>query len=183
MARTKAKKKKAAPRKMAKVAPKRAAAKKRVKPIPDGYRTVTPYLCIDGAAQAIDFYKRAFGARERMRMEAPGGKVGHAELTFGDSVIMLADEYPELDFRSPKAHGGTSVTLHLYVKDVDAVVARAVEAGATVKRPVKDEFYGDRSGAVEDPYGHVWNVSTHVEDLSMKKMRRRGEEAMKIAGG
>lgn len=158
-------------------------ASRRVKPIPDGYRVVTPYLCVDGAAAAIDFYKRAFGARQRMRMDAPGGKVGHAELVLGDSVIMLADEYPDFDFRGPKSRGGTSVTIHIYVRDVDAVVARAVEAGARVKRPVRNEFYGDRTGSVEDPFGHVWNVSTHIEDLTPAAMRRRMDEAMKQAGG
>ena len=157
---------------------KKPAAKKRVKPIPDGYRAVTPYLCVDGANAAIDFYKKVFGARPRMRMDAPGGKIGHAELVIGDSVLMLADEYPEIDFRGPKARGGPSVTIHLYVKNVDETVARAVQNGATIKRPVKDEFYGDRTGAIEDPFGHVWNVSTHVEDLTPAQMKKRAAAAM-----
>jgi PhnB protein len=179
-----AKGKPAAKKATKKAAPKRAAPRKKpVKPIPDGYHVVTAYLAIDGAAKAIDFYKRVFGARERMRMEAPGGKIGHAELKIGDSVIMLADEYPDMDFIGPKTRGGASVTLHLYVKDCDAVVAGAVAAGAKVRRPVKDEFYGDRTGTIEDPFGHVWSVSTHKEELSKSEMRRRAAEAMKQMGG
>jgi PhnB protein len=161
-----------------KAAAKRSAPKK-VQPIPAGYHSVTPYLCIDGAARAIEFYKKAFGAKERMRMEAPGGKIGHAEITIGDSIIMMADEYPEMEFRSPRARGGTPVTLHIYVKNVDQAFPRAIEAGATVKQPLKNQFYGDRSGTLEDPFGHIWHLSTHVEELSMKEIRKRGEEAMK----
>jgi PhnB protein len=144
-----------------------------VKPIPDGYHSVTPYLSIRGAADAIEFYKRAFGATEVMRMAQPDGRVGHAELQIGDSRVMLADESPEMDFRSPKAIGGTPVMLHLYVEDSDAVVSRAVSAGAKLLRPVQDQFYGDRSGTVADPYGHVWHVSTHKEDLSMAEIGKR----------
>jgi PhnB protein len=144
-----------------------------VKPIPDGYPTVTPYLSISGAAAAIDFYMKVFGAKERMRMMQPDGRVGHAELQIGDSCVMLADEFPEMQFRSPRSIGGSPVTLHVYVEDVDGVVARAVEAGAKVLQPVKDQFYGDRSGTVIDPYGHVWNVATHTEDLSMEEIGRR----------
>jgi PhnB protein len=145
----------------------------KVKPIPDGYHSVTPYLSIRGAADAIEFYKRAFGATEVMRMAQPDGRVGHAELQIGDSRVMLADESPEMDFRSPKAIGGTPVMLHLYVEDSDAVVGRAVSAGAKLLRPVQDQFYGDRSGTVADPYGHVWHVSTHKEDLSMDEIGKR----------
>lgn len=155
------------------------ARRKSVKPIPEGYHAVTPYLSIRDAASALDFYKRAFGARERMRMDAPGGKIGHAEVRIGDSVVMLADEYPDLDFLGPKSRGGTSVTLHLYVKDCDAVVAAAAAAGAKIVRPVKDEFYGDRTGTIEDPFGHVWHVASRKEDLSKSELRRRSEAAMK----
>jgi PhnB protein len=144
-----------------------------VKPIPDGYPQITPYLCVDGAAAAIDFYRQVFGATERMRMPAPEGRIGHAELQIGDSKIMLADEHPEMDFRSPRAIGGTPVLLHLYVEDVDNVVGRAVAAGAKVVRPVQDQFYGDRSGSVADPYGHIWHVATHTEDLSPDEIRKR----------
>jgi PhnB protein len=166
-----------------KAAPKRSAPKRKVvQPIPAGYHSVTPYLCIDGATEAIAFYKKAFGAKERMRMDAPGGKIGHAEIMIGDSIIMMADEFPEMEFRSPKARGGTPVTLHIYVKNVDQAFPRAIEAGATVKQPVKNQFYGDRSGTLEDPFGHIWHLSTHVEELSMKEIRKRGEEAMKGSG-
>ncbi|MDP9034305.1 MAG: VOC family protein [Myxococcota bacterium] len=146
------------------------------KAIPDGYHSVTPYLSIQNAAKAIEFYKRALGATEVLRMDMPGGKVGHAELQIGDSRIMVADEFPEMPdtvARSPKTLGGTTFGINLYVEDVDARFKRAVEAGATVKRPVKDQFYGDRSGTVEDPFGHVWTISTHVEDVSSEEMGRR----------
>ncbi|MFJ7586774.1 VOC family protein [Streptomyces sp. NPDC097617] len=148
-----------------------------VKPIPEGYQSVTPYLCVDGAAAAIDFYVAVLGAAERMRMPAPGGKIGHAELEFGTSVVMLADEYPEIGFRSPKTVGGTPITLHLYVEDVDAVFATALSFGATQLSPVKDQFYGDRTGQFEDPFGHRWNIATHVEDVSPEEMEKRGREA------
>lgn len=144
-----------------------------VKPVPDGYHTVTPYLIVDGAAEAIEFYKKAFGAEELVRMPMPGGRVGHAELQVGDSRIMLADEFPEMDARGPKAGGGTPVSILLYVADCDAVFNRAVAAGAEVKRPMKDQFYGDRSGTLEDPFGHVWSISTHKEDLTPDEMERR----------
>jgi PhnB protein len=144
-----------------------------VKPIPDGYHAITPYLSIKGAAAAIEFYKRAFGATERMRMTQPDGRVGHTELQLGDSCIMLADEFPEMDCKSPQTLGGTPVALHMYVTDVDAVVTRAVAAGATLVRPVQDQFYGDRSGTVTDPYGHVWHISTHKEDVPMEELKRR----------
>ncbi len=143
------------------------------KPIPEGYRSITPYLCIKGAADAIEFYRKAFGATEVMRMAQPDGRVGHAELQIGDSRVMLADEFPDMGFRGPHSFGGSPVHIHLYVEDVDAVVNRSVAAGAKVVRPVQDQFYGDRSGTIADPYGHVWHVATHKEDLSMDELRRR----------
>ena len=173
----KTKAKKAAPKAAAK---KRAAPQKKVaKPIPDGYHQITPYLAIKGAAAAIDFYKKVFGAKERLRMNAPNGLIGHAEVVIGNSVVMLADEFPPMDFLGPKSRGGTPVTIHMYVRDCDAVFKKAVDAGAIVKRPLKDEFYGDRTSTVEDPFGHVWHISTHKEDLSPKELQRRGQEAMK----
>lgn len=152
---------------------------KKVKAIPPGYRSVTPYLCVKGATEAIKFYKKVFGAKEAMRMAAPGGTVGHAELVFGDSKIMLADEFPQIGFKSPQSYGGTGVTIHLYVEDVDKVFKRALQAGAKERQPIKDQFYGDRSGQLEDPFGHVWSLATHVEDMSPKEMMRRGKEYMK----
>ena len=146
-----------------------------VKAIPDGYPQVTPYLCVDGAAAAIDFYGRVFGATERMRMGGPDGKVGHAELQIGSGVVMLADEFPGMGQRSPKALGGSPVTVSLYVEDVDAVYARALEAGAKEVRAVTDQFYGDRAGQFEDPWGHLWSVATHIEDVSPEEMARRAE--------
>ena len=146
-----------------------------VKPIPEGYPQVTPYLCVEGASAAIDFYSEVFGATERMRMPAPDGKIGHAELQIGDSVIMLSDEYPEMGQRSPKAFGGSPVTISVYVEDVDAVFERAMKAGAKELRGVEDQFYGDRSGQFEDPFGHKWSVATHVEDVSPDEMNRRAE--------
>jgi PhnB protein len=148
------------------------------KPIPDNYPRVTPYLIVDGAAAAIDFYSAVLGASERGRMPAPGGKVGHAELEIGDSLIMLADEFPEMGARSPKAFGGSPVSLHVYVEDVDSVFERATEAGAKATRPVEDRFYGDRTGQFEDPFGHRWDVSTHVEDVPPDEMAKRAAEAM-----
>ena len=145
----------------------------KVKPIPAGYHTIIPYLSIKGAADAIEFYKKAFGATESMRMAQPDGRIGHAELQLGDSRVMLADEFPEMDFRSPRSMGGSPVHIHMYVEDVDTVVGRAVAAGAKVVRPIQDQFYGDRSGTVADPYGHVWHVSTHTEDVSPEEMRKR----------
>jgi PhnB protein len=146
-----------------------------VKPIPEGYPRVTPYLCVDGASAALDFYCAVFGATERMRMPAPDGKVAHAELQFGDSVVALSDEYPELGARSPKAFGGSPVTMSVYVEDVDAVFERALKAGAKALRPVEDQFYGDRSGQFEDPFGHRWSVGTHVEDVSPEEMAKRAQ--------
>jgi PhnB protein len=144
-----------------------------VKPIPDDYRGATPYLCCREAAKAIEFYKTAFGAVEGMRLGAPDGKVGHAELRIGAAAIMLADEHPEMGFRSPQALGGSPVTIHIYVEDVDTTVANAVAAGAKVLRPVADQFYGDRAGKLEDPFGHVWMLATHKEDVSADEMRKR----------
>jgi PhnB protein len=149
-----------------------------VKPIPDGYPQVSPSLAIDGAGAAIDFYCAVFDASVRLRMDTPDGKVGHAELQFGDSVIMLADEFPDIDFRGPKSIGGTPVTLGVYVPDVDSVFARALAAGAKQLRPVENQFYGDRSGQFEDPFGHRWSVATHVEDVAGDEMLRRAEQAM-----
>ena len=143
------------------------------KPIPDGYHSVTPYLCVKGAAQAIEFYKKAFLATERMRIAQPDGRVGHAELQVGDSVIMLSDEFPEIGARSPQSLGGSPVSIHLYVEDADAIFSQAVAAGAKIKRPIADQFYGDRLGGVEDPFGHTWWISTHKEDLSPQEIERR----------
>jgi PhnB protein len=150
-----------------------------VKPIPDGYHSVTPYLVVKRAARAIDFYKNVFGASERMRMNGPNGTIGHAEIEVGDSVVMLADEFPDMGFRSPQSVGGTAVTLVLYVEDVDSCFNRAVAAGAKPLRPVEDQFYGDRSGTLEDPFGHVWTISTHKEDVPPEELRRRAEALMK----
>ncbi len=149
-----------------------------VQPIPEGYPQVIPYLCVDGAEAAIDFYGKVFWATERMRMGAPGGKIGHAELQVGDSVIMLSDEFPEMGNRSPKAIGGTPVTISVYAEDVDGVFQRAVGAGAKELRPVEDQFYGDRTGMFEDPFGHRWSVATHVEDVAPDEMERRAAEMM-----
>jgi len=149
-----------------------------VKPIPEGYHSMTPYLCVKGAADAIEFYKKAFGAKELLRMPAPGGKVGHAEIQIGDSRVMLADEFPEMGFVSPQSVGGTPVMMHLYVEDVDATVPKAVAAGAKVTREVADQYYGDRGGQVEDPFGHKWYVATHKEDLSPEEINRRAAKAM-----
>ncbi len=147
--------------------------------VPEGYHTATPYLIMDDAARAIDFYKRAFGATELHRYDAPGGKIGHAEVKVGDSVIMLADEYPDMGYRSPKAIGGTPVSIMLYIDDVDAQFKQAVAAGAKALRPVENQFYGDRCGTLEDPFGHVWTLATHVEDLSHEEIMKRAEAASK----
>jgi PhnB protein len=148
-----------------------------VSPIPEDYPRVVPYLIVDGAAAAIDFYKAVLGATERFRLGGPDGKVGHAELEIGDSVIMLADEHREMDARGPKSVGGTPVSLHVYVEDADGVFARATEAGAKALRPVEDRFYGDRTGGFEDPFGHRWHVATHVEDVPEDEMSKRAAEA------
>lgn len=148
----------------------------KVKAIPDGYHTVTPYISIKGASDAIAFYKKAFGAEELYRMPMPDGRVGHAELQFGDSRIMLADEMPEMPeaiAKSPRTLGGVTSGLNLYVPDVDATFKRAVDAGAVVRRPLTNQFYGDRSGTVEDPFGHLWTIASHVEDVSPEEMEKR----------
>jgi PhnB protein len=144
-----------------------------VKPIPEGYPRVTPYLYVDGATQAIDFYRSILGAQERMSMPGPDGKIGHAELTIGDSVIMLADEFPDMGALGPKSVGGSPVTIQVYVEDVDATFDKALKAGASTLRPVEDKFYGDRGGEFEDPFGHRWSVATHVEDVSPEEMQQR----------
>jgi PhnB protein len=148
-----------------------------VKPIPDGYHSVTPYLVCRGAARAIDYYKKVFGAEELMRMPAPGDRVGHAELRIGDSVVMLADEHPEMGARSPETVGGTPVSLMVYVADVDAVYKKAIAGGARENRPLADQFYGDRSGTITDPFGHQWTIATHIEDVSPEEMERRMAKA------
>jgi PhnB protein len=145
----------------------------KVKAVPEGYHNVTPYLIIDGAARALEFYKRVFGATERMRMPGPDGKLGHAEIAIGDSVIMLADEHPDMGARGPRAFGGAAVGIMLYVNDVDATVKTAVAEGAKVVKPVEDKFYGDRMGTIEDPFGHQWHVGTHTEDVPPDEMKRR----------
>ena len=181
IAKAKAKPKPTAARRKAKKAAKKAA-KKHVQAIPAGYNHVTTYLITRDGAAAIDFYTKVFGARERMRMPGPGGKIGHAELKIGDSLIMLSDELPSWGTQSPLTLGGSAVHIMLYVKDVDATVEKAVAAGAKAKTPVKTQFYGDRSGSIEDPDGHVWHISTHVEDVPPKELRRRAEEMAKQAG-
>jgi PhnB protein len=150
-----------------------------VRAIPEGYRSVTPYLIVKGAAEAIEFYKRAFGASERFRMADPSGRIGHAEIEIADSAIMLADEFPEMGARGPLTHGGSPVSLYLYVENADEVFRRALAAGAKEQRPVKDQFYGDRSGSLTDPFGHVWHVATHKEDLSPEEIGKRYAEMIK----
>jgi len=152
-----------------------------VKAIPEGFEGATPYLSIKGAADAIEFYKKAFGATETMRMAGPDGRIGHAEIKIGKANIMLADEHPEIGFLSPRTLGGSPVTIHIYVEDVDALAARAEAAGAKLKRPVADQFYGDRTGQFEDPFGHVWHFATHKEDVSREEMQKRA--AAYAAGG
>ncbi|MEA2242661.1 MAG: PhnB protein [Solirubrobacteraceae bacterium] len=152
------------------------------KAIPDGYHTVSPYLAVEDAASAIDYYVSAFGAKEVVRMDAPGGKIGHAELEVGDSRIMLSDPFPGGSTQPPKQLGGTSVSVFMYVEDVDAVVQRAVEAGATVTMEVADQFWGDRFGAITDPFGHVWSIATHVEDVPAEEMAERAKAAMAAMG-
>ncbi|HVS81359.1 MAG TPA: VOC family protein [Pyrinomonadaceae bacterium] len=147
------------------------------KPIPDGYHTATPYLIIRGAGDAIEFYKKAFGATELFRFPTPDGKIGHAEIKIGDSPIMLADEYPPMGYNSPQTLGGSPVSLMIYVEDVDTVFDQAISAGATVKEAVADKFYGDRIGTLTDPFGHVWHVSTHKEDVSVEEMEKRAKAA------
>ena len=147
-----------------------------VSPIPEGYPQITPYLAVAGAADAIDFYAKVFGARERMRMPGPGDTIGHAELEVGDSLIMLADEFPDMGHRGPKTVGGTPVTINVYVEDVDDVFERAVSQGAKPLRPVENQFYGDRSGSFTDPWGHIWYIASHVEDVPPDEMEKRAAE-------
>jgi PhnB protein len=150
----------------------------KVKPIPEGYPRLSPYLYVDDAQAAIDFYGEVFGTKERMRMPAPEGKIGHAELQFGDSILMLADQFPEMGARSPRTVGGSPVTLSVYVEDVDDVYQRAMRGGATEIRGVRDEFYGDRTGQFEDPFGHRWSIATHVEDVPPDEMEKRAARMM-----
>ena len=150
----------------------------KVKPIPDGFRTVTPHLVVRDAAKAIEFYKKAFGAKELFRMPGPAGKLGHAEIQIGDSRLMLADEFPEFGTKSPQALGGSPVNIFLYVEDADKVFNQAVAAGATVTMPLADQFWGDRYGKFADPFGHQWSVATHVEDVAPEEMGKRAAKAM-----
>jgi PhnB protein len=150
-----------------------------VKPIPDGYHSVTPYLIVKDAARAIDFYKKAFAAVELLRLADPTGKIGHAEIKIGNSPIMLADEHPDMGFRGPQSLGGSPVGIMLYVESVDALFRQAIAAGATEKSPVTDQFYGDRSGTLTDPFGHVWTIATHKEDVPMEEIQKRFEAMMK----
>ena len=152
------------------------------KPIPEGYHTITPYLAVEDAAAAIEFYKRAFGATERSRMPGPNGKIAHAEIEIGDSLIMTSDQFPQSSVKPPKEIGGATVSIFLYVEDVDSVVQDAVDAGATITMPVEDMFWGDRFGQVSDPFGHIWQVATHVEDVSPEDMEKRAQEAMASMG-
>jgi PhnB protein len=154
-----------------------------VKPVPEGFHSVTPYLFVRSAASAIDFYKNIFGATEIMRMPGANGKIMHAELRIGDSIVMLADENPQTGVMSPQTIGGFSVGMHLYVENVDQVIQKAVESGAKLLRPIKNQFYGDRSGSVLDPFGHMWSVATHVEDVSPEEMRKRMTAAVGQAAG
>jgi PhnB protein len=148
-----------------------------VKPIPDGYHTLTPFLTVNDAVKAIEFYKQAFGAKERGVMKGPDGKVLHAELMIGDSIVMLSDEYPDYGAKSPQSLGGSPMGLHIYVDGVDAAFERAVKAGAEVEMPVMDQFWGDRYGRLKDPFGHKWSIATHTKDLSMDEMKRGMDEA------
>ncbi|MDO9269150.1 MAG: VOC family protein [Methylobacter sp.] len=146
-----------------------------VKPIPDGYHSITPYLMVKGASEAIEFYKRAFGATEIFRLSHPNGQIGHAEIKIGDSSVMLADPCEQGAFRTPQSLGGSSVALHIYVQDVDAQFAQAVSAGAKAVKPVFDQFYGDRTGTLQDPFGHIWFLATHKEDIAPEEINRRAE--------
>lgn len=154
-----------------------------VKPIPDGYHSLTPYLYTRNAASAIEFYKSVFGAQELYRMPGPGGKIMHAEIKIGDSPLMLADENPQMNALGPLSVGGCTSSIYVYVQDVDSVVKKAEAAGAKLTRPVKNQFYGDRSGSFTDPYGYTWSVATHVEDVSPEEMDRRAAAAMSQTAG
>jgi PhnB protein len=149
-----------------------------VQPVPEGYQTVTPYLAVEDAAKAIEFYTKAFGAKERVRMDTPDGKIGHAELEIGDSLVMLSDPFPQASTKPPKELGGTSVSVFLYVEDVDALTKQAIDAGATSTMEVADQFWGDRMGSITDPFGHSWSIATHVEDVAPEEIAARAKEAM-----
>ena len=151
----------------------------KVNPIPEGFHTVTLYLCVKDAARAIEFYKKAFGATEVMRLAEPSGRIGHAEIRIGDSPVMLADEFPEMGLLSPESLGGSAVRINLFVEDSDALTSQAIAAGAKVQRPVADQFYGERSGTIMDPFGHIWLISTRIEDVSPEEMQRRYDDLMK----
>ena len=151
----------------------------KVNPIPEGFHTVTLYLCVKDAARAIEFYKKAFGATEVMRLAEPSGRIGHAEIRIGDSPVMLADEFPEMGLLSPESLGGSAVRINLFVEDSDALTSQAIAAGAKVQRPVADQFYGERSGTIMDPFGHIWLISTRIEDVSPQEMQRRYDDLMK----
>jgi PhnB protein len=150
-----------------------------VRPIPEGYHSITPYLIVKDCAKAIEFYRKSFGAEARFRMDTPDGRIGHAELKIGDSVLMLADEFPEMKSLSPQSIGGSPVSIFLYVDDVDTVFNRAVSSGSRILSPVKDQFWGDRHGRVEDPYGHVWEISTHKKDLSADELKKAADAEFK----
>ena len=150
-----------------------------VKPIPEGYHSVTPYLIVDDANAALEFYVKGLGAQELMRMSDPDGRIGHAEMKIGNSFVMLADANPGMGFKSPKAYGGSPISLMLYVENVDNIVKQAIAAGAKIERPVEDQFYGDRRGTILDPFGHSWTIATHIEDVSFEEMERRLAELIK----
>jgi PhnB protein len=152
------------------------------KPIPEGYHTVSPYLAVEDATRAIEYYTKALGAKEVVHMDAPDGKIGHAELEIGDSRVMLSDPFPQSSTRPPNELGGTSVSVFMYVEDVDALVKQAVDAGATVTMEVADQFWGDRFGTITDPFGHVWNIATHVEDVPPEEIEERAKAAMAEMG-
>ncbi len=154
----------------------KSAMIQKVNSIPRGMSTVTPYLLIQGGSEAISFYVQVFGAKEIVRLTSPDGRICHAEIRIGDSVIMVADEHPEMDFLGPKTRGGTTVSLLIYVENADEVFASAINAGATELRPICDQFYGDRSGSITDPWGHVWSIATHLEDISPVELKRRFDE-------
>jgi PhnB protein len=154
-----------------------------VQPIPEGYKTVSPYLAVDDAEKAIEYYKKAFGAEETVRMNGPDGRIGHAELKIGDSHLMLSDPFPQSSTKPPTELGGTSVSIFMYVEDVDAVVQKAVDQGATVTMEVEDQFWGDRFGSITDPFGHNWSIATHIEDLTPEEIEERGKAAMAAMAG
>jgi PhnB protein len=154
-----------------------------VQPVPEGYHPLIPYLAVDDAAKAIEYYKTAFGAKERARMDGPDGKIGHAELEIGDSVVMLADSFPHASTTPPSDAGATTASIVMYVEDVDAVVSKAVDGGATIIEEVEDKFWGDRFGTIRDPFGHVWSIGTHVEDVSPQEMAERAKSAIAAMSG